>query len=87
MGSFNRKSEFQKAENIGKPISSNEKYHVKSDPQLSLLTEFWGNNYAHVILTAEANSSPTDANKLPSDYGLAGCQSNKKQPPVSPRKN
>ena len=32
---------FEKAENVDKPISSNEKHHVTSDPQLSLLTEFW----------------------------------------------
>ena len=41
MGSFNRKNEFRKAENIDKPISSTEKFHFTSDPQLSLLTEFW----------------------------------------------
>ena len=40
MTSFNRKSEFRKAENVDKPISSNEKYHVTSDPHLSLLTDF-----------------------------------------------
>ena len=32
-----------------------------NDPRLSLLREFWGNIYAHVILTAEADSIPTDA--------------------------
>ena len=32
MGSCNRKSECRKAENIDKPIPSNEKYHVTSDP-------------------------------------------------------
>ena len=53
MASFNRKSELRKAEHIDKPISSNEKYRVTSDPPLSLLTELWGNNCAHVILTAE----------------------------------
>ena len=34
MSSFNRKSECRKAENIDKPISSNEKFNVTSDPQL-----------------------------------------------------
>ena len=77
MGSFNRKSEFRKTENIDKPISSNGKYHVTSDPHLSLLTEFWRNNYARVILTAEADSLPTDAIKLLSDYGFVGCHSNR----------
>ena len=69
MGSFKRKSEFRKADNIDKPISSNEKF---SDPQLSLLQEFWGNNNAHVILTAGADSSPTDEKELLNDYGLVG---------------
>ena len=56
MGSFNRKSEFRKAENMDKPISPNEKFNVTNDRQLSLLTEFWGHNCAHVIMTAEADS-------------------------------
>ena len=42
MGSFNRKSEFRKAENMDKPVSPQEKFNVTSDPQLSLLREFWG---------------------------------------------
>ena len=58
MGSFNRKSEFRKAENIDKSmISSNERFNVTNDPHLSLLTEFLWNNYAHVILTAEADDA------------------------------
>ena len=32
MGSFNKKSEFRKAENLGKPISSSEKYNVTNEP-------------------------------------------------------
>ena len=79
MGSFNRKSEFRKAENIDKSISSNEKFNVTNDPQFSFLTEFFGNNYAHVILTAEADSLPTDAKELLNDYGLVGCQFEQKQ--------
>ena len=77
MGSFNRKSEFRKAENIDKPNSSKEKYHVASDPKLSLLTEFWGYNYAHVILTAKADRLVTDAKELLNDCGLVGCHSSK----------
>ena len=38
---------------------------------LSLLKEFWGNNDAHVILTAEADSLSTDAEELLEDYGDA----------------
>ena len=52
IGSFNLK-----AENMDKPISSSEKFNVTNDFQLSLLREFWGHNYAHVILTAEAVTS------------------------------
>ena len=77
MGSFNRKSEFRKAENINKPISSKEKFNVTNDPQLSLPTEFWGNNYAHAILTAEADSLLPDAEELLSDCGSVGCHSSK----------
>ena len=73
MGSINRKSEFRKAENMYKPVSPNEKF--TNDPQLSRLKEFWGNNYAHVILTAEAASLPTDPNKLHTDCGLVGRHS------------
>ena len=49
MGSFNRKSEFRKAENMYKPVSPNEKFNVTNDPQLSLLGEFLGNNCVQVI--------------------------------------
>ena len=37
--------------------------------------EFSGINYAHVILTAEADSLSTDAKQLLEDYGLVGCHS------------
>ena len=47
---------------MDKQISLNEMFNVTHDPQLSLLTEFLENNYAHVILTAEADRLPTDAN-------------------------
>ena len=56
---------------------SNERFNVTNDPHLSLLTEFWWNNYAHVILTAEADSLPTDAQELLHDYGLVGCHSSR----------
>ena len=59
--------------NFGKPVSQNEKFNVTKDPRLSLLREIWGNNYAHVILTAEADSLPTDAKELLDDYGSVGC--------------
>ena len=88
MGCFSWKSEFRKAENIDKPISSNEMFNVTNDPHLSLLTEFWVNNYAHVILMALADSLPTDAKKLLQGYGLVGCHSSRSNDlSVSPRKN
>ena len=60
MGSFNRNTEFQKPENLNKPITEGEKSNVA---ELSLLKEFWRNNFAHVILTAEADSLPQDSKK------------------------
>ena len=77
MGSFNRKGEFRKAENMDKPISLNEKFNVTNDPQLSLLRRFGRNNYAHVILTAEADRLPTDEKELLDDYGLVGRHSSR----------
>ena len=43
-----------------KPTSSHEEFNVTNDPQMSLLREFWKSNYARVILTAEADSLPTE---------------------------
>ena len=77
MGSFNRKSEFRKAENMHKSFSPKEKFNITDDRQLSLLREFWGNNHAHVIPTAEAGSLPTDEKELLGDYGLVGCHSSR----------
>ena len=74
MGSFNPKSEFRRSENLNKPITRGEKFNVA---ELSLLTEFWRNNYAHVILTAEADSLPTDEKELLDVYGLVGCHSSR----------
>ena len=74
---FNRKGEFRKVENIDKPISSNERFNVTNEPHISLLTEFWRNNNAHVILTAEADSLPTDAKELFHDYDFVGCHSSR----------
>ena len=67
MGSFNQKSEFWKPENLNKPIVISKKFSISG---LSLLMEFWGNNHAHVILTAEADSLPTDAKQLFENHGL-----------------
>ena len=69
MGSLNWKSEFRKSDNVDKPISPKERFNVTNDP----LTEFWENNNAYVILTAEADSLPTDAKELLHGYGLVGC--------------
>ena len=77
MGSCNRKSELREAENMDKPVSPNQKFNVTNDRQLSLHTEFWGHNCAHVILTAEADNLPTDEKELLDDYGSVGCHSSR----------
>ena len=64
---FNRKSEFRKPENLNKTISKGEKFNIA---ELSILKECWGNNYAHVLLTAD--NLPTDTRQLLEDYGLMG---------------
>ena len=74
MGSFNRKSEFRKAENMSKPVTKGEKFNVA---ELSLLREFWGNIDAPVILTAEADSLPTDRKLLRDDSDWMGCHSSR----------
>ena len=58
-----------------KLVFPHEKFNVTSDPELSLLREFSGNKYAQVVLTAEADSLPTDAKELLNDYGFVGCLS------------
>ena len=75
VGSFNRKSEFRKAEKSAK-------FNVT---ELSLLREFWVNNDAHVILTSEADSLSTDKNLL--EDWLGGMPLKQKQRSVRPRKN
>ena len=61
-----------------KPFSPQEKFNISDDPQLSPLRKFWGNNYAHVILTAEADSLPKDAKELLDDYMvLVECHSSR----------
>ena len=72
VGSFNRKSDFQKPENLNEPIAKCEKINIA---ELSLLKEFCGNNFAHVIWRAEADNLPTDTRQLLEDYGLVGCHS------------
>ena len=78
MGSFNWESEFRKVENMDKTVTKGEKFNVSDDLQLSLLREFWENNYAHVFLTTEADSLPTDEKKLLDDYDLTGCHSSRR---------
>ena len=53
IGSFNQKSEFRRSENLNKHTTKSEKFSVT---ELSLLRECSGNNHAHVIFTAEADS-------------------------------
>ena len=83
-GSSNRRSEFRKVENMDKPVTKGENFNVAG---LSLLQDFWGNNCPHVILTAEADSLPTDEQKLLHDYGLVGCHSSRSNDLSVSRKN
>ena len=76
VGSFNRKSEVRKPQNLNKPNAKGEKLNVDD---LSLLQEIWGNKYAHVYLTAEADSLSTDAKQLLEDYGFGGMPLKQKQ--------
>ena len=62
-----------------KPFSTQEKFNVTDDRQLSLLRELWGNKYAHVILTAEADTSPTDEKELLDAKKLSGMPFKQKQ--------
>ena len=62
---------------MDKPYSPQERFNVSDDRQLSLLREFGGNNYAHVILTAEADGIPKDEKESLDDYGLVGCRSSR----------
>ena len=68
MGHFKRKSDFRKTENTDKPFFPQEKFNVTDDRQLSL---------AHVVLTAEGDSSPTNKKELLDDYGFLGCRSSR----------
>ena len=82
--SFNRKSEFRKPENLNKPITWGENL-------MSLIClssrNFRRNNYAHLILTAEADSLPTDTRQLLWRLWLGGIPLSQRQWSVSPRKN
>ena len=61
------------------PLAKGEKYSITD---LSLLRQFWRNNYASVIMTAEADSLTTDAKPL---LELGGMPLKKEA--VSPCKN
>ena len=78
MVSFNRRVTFGKQRMLISQFLQKEQFNVTIDPQLSVPTEFWENNYAHVILTAEADSLPTDARELPHVYGFVGCHSTRR---------
>ena len=56
------------------PVTRSEKFNVAC---VSPLKEYLGNNYAHVILTAEADSLSTDEKKLLEDNGLMGYSSSR----------
>ena len=50
-------SEFRKVEIMHDQVSPNGKCNVTNDLHLSLHRKFWGNNCAHVILTADASEN------------------------------
>ena len=74
MGSFNPKSEFLNPENLVKPVDKGENFNIA---ELPISKEFRGNNYAHVILSTEPDSFPTNARQLLEDCGLVGCRSSR----------
>ena len=73
MCDFYWNSEFRKPAVLNKP-SDKEKNKIAD---VSLLKEFWWNNYAHLIWTAEADNLPTNEKQLLADYGLMGFDSSR----------
>ena len=63
MGDFHWNREFRKPAILNKPLDE-EKYNIAD---VSLLKEFWWNNYAHLIWTAEADTLPTNEKQLLED--------------------
>ena len=64
---------FQRTTSVTNPVTG-ERRNMRQ-PNLNMLVELWGNNYAHIILTAEAGTLPTDKNELKEKYGLTGAHS------------
>ena len=83
MGSFKRKSQFQKPENLNKFVVKGERFNIC---ELSLLKEFRRNNYAHIIFDGRGWQL-TDRRKA-SVWGLrlSGMPREQKQWLVSPCK-
>ena len=65
--------------NVNKPITKSEKFFRR---RVVTSQEVCGNNYAHAILTAEADSLPTDEKKLLDDCGLVRCHSSRSNGPL-----
>ena len=87
MVSFNKKSEFRKAENTDKPISSLEKFNVTNDPHLSLLTEFWWKQLRTCDLDSRGWQPNNRCKGITSWLWLCGMPFEQKQWSVSSRQN
>ena len=60
-----------------KPFFSTREVQRHRRPAAVTSQRFLGNNYAHVILTAEIDSIPTDGMEMLDDYGLVRCDSSR----------
>ena len=53
-------------------VTTGENKKTIKDERINILQEFWGNNYAHIVITAEADELPQDPEELKSRVGLIG---------------
>ena len=67
---FNNLGNFQRTQKITNPSTGKTKTLVMKDK--NMLTTFWGQNYGHILLTAEAGTLPMDQEFLLNEFGLTG---------------
>ena len=79
MRSFSRKTEFWKTENMHQPFLRKRNSTLPTTGSCHFSENFGRNDYAHVTLTAEADSFPTDENEFLDDYGMVGCYSSRSE--------
>ena len=63
----------QKTTSMANPITGERR--TLRNPGMNMLLECWGQNHAHVILTAGANNLPQDKDRQKQQYGLTGAYS------------